>query len=251
MAGLQRPRPPDRRERGDAAARAREVLRDLHVQPRRVLHGPRGRPARPGRRRDRRARPRRAHAEGDHRRHPREGHGAQRPPPALLRARAASPARRARDPDRAHRRGRARGPPGALRALPAPDLPRAHAAGRRPGAPVPVHLQPVAEPRRAAARPDHLAGDLRAHQGPEGDAPALRPRRRGRAHVRPARGRDRAQPVRPLPGDGDRRLRHVSGHPRTDFTVSDEADDLLEAVEAELRAAGASARSCASRSRRA
>ena len=36
-----------------AAARAREVRRDLHVEPRRVLHGPRRRPARPGRGRHR------------------------------------------------------------------------------------------------------------------------------------------------------------------------------------------------------
>ena len=45
-----------------AAARAREVLRDLHDQPRRVLHGARRRPARPDRRRRREPQPGRAHA---------------------------------------------------------------------------------------------------------------------------------------------------------------------------------------------
>ena len=40
-----------------------EVLRDLLVQPRRVLHGPRRRPARPGRRRHREAAAGRAHAD--------------------------------------------------------------------------------------------------------------------------------------------------------------------------------------------
>ena len=50
VARLQRPRAAARRGRARAAARAREVLRDLHDQPRRVLHGARRRPARPDRR---------------------------------------------------------------------------------------------------------------------------------------------------------------------------------------------------------
>ena len=49
------------------AARAPEVLRDLLDQPRRVLHGPRRRPARPDRRRHRDAAAGRAHAERDDR----------------------------------------------------------------------------------------------------------------------------------------------------------------------------------------
>ena len=48
-----------------AAAGARQVPRDLRVQPGRVLHGARGRPARPGRRRHRCPRPRRAGAGRD------------------------------------------------------------------------------------------------------------------------------------------------------------------------------------------
>ena len=43
-----------------AAAGAAPLLRDLRLQPRRVLHGPGRRPLRPARRRDRRPRPRRA-----------------------------------------------------------------------------------------------------------------------------------------------------------------------------------------------
>ena len=54
------------------AAGAREVLRDRLVQPRRVLHGPRRRPARPDRRRHREAAAGRAHAERDDRRDPRD-----------------------------------------------------------------------------------------------------------------------------------------------------------------------------------
>ena len=51
VAGLQRPRARARRADRHAAAGAREVRRDLHLEPRRVLHDPRRRPARPGRRR--------------------------------------------------------------------------------------------------------------------------------------------------------------------------------------------------------
>ena len=59
----------------------------------------------------------------------------------------------------------------------------------------------------------------------------------GRARgLRPARGRDRALPRLALPADGDQRARRSSGVTRdADFEVSDEADDLLEAVQLELR----------------
>ena len=57
----------------------------------------------------------------------------------------------------------------------------------------------------------------------------------GRRAVRPARGRDRALPPRALPGDGDRRARRLPRDRDADFEVSDEADDLLEAVELELQ----------------
>ena len=53
VARLQRARAAARRGRRPAAAGAREVLRDLQLEPRRVLHGARRRRARPGRRRDR------------------------------------------------------------------------------------------------------------------------------------------------------------------------------------------------------
>ena len=71
LAGLQRPRPAARRGRGDAAARAAEVLRDLVLEPRRVLHGPRRRPARHGRRGHRRAGQGRPQRRRDDRAHPR------------------------------------------------------------------------------------------------------------------------------------------------------------------------------------
>ena len=53
VARLQRPRAAARRGPEPAAAGAREVLRDLQLEPRRVLHGARRRRARPGRRRHR------------------------------------------------------------------------------------------------------------------------------------------------------------------------------------------------------
>ena len=74
------------------------------------------------------------------------------------------------------------------RSLPPPDLPGAHAAGRRPRPAVPLHLEPVAEPRRARARPGHRPGHLRARQGPEGDAAAVR-RARATSRRRSCRSR--------------------------------------------------------------
>ena len=62
LAGLQRARARARRGRGPATAGAGQVPGDLRLQPRRVLHGPRGRPQAAHRRRDRRARGQRAHA---------------------------------------------------------------------------------------------------------------------------------------------------------------------------------------------
>ena len=126
-----------------------EVLRDLLVEPRRVLHGPRRRPARPGRRRHRRpaaptAARRRETLDAIARARPR----ARRAPDALLGATTLRPALAEHgirivgcddvDAERAR---------GARRALPAPDLPGAHAARRRPRAAVPVHLEPLAVAR--------------------------------------------------------------------------------------------------------
>ena len=76
--------------------------------------------------------------------------------------------------------------------LPRPDLPGADAARRRTRAAVPLHLEPVAEPRRVGARPGLGPRDVRAREGAEGGAPALRRDRRGALHH--ARVRHRAQP---------------------------------------------------------
>ena len=102
---------------------------------------------------------------------------------------------------------------GAQRALPAPDLPRPHAAGGRSRAPVPLHLQPLAVARRPRARPADAGDDLRARQGAQGDAAALRPRGRGH-HLRRARAAHRGQPRHALPRDGDRRPRLLPRHAR-------------------------------------
>ena len=57
-----------------------------------------------------------------------------------------------------------------------------------------------------------------------------------RDHARPARVGDRAQPARAVPGHGGRSHYDVFRVTRdADFTVSDEADDLVRAVENELR----------------
>ena len=72
-----------------AAARARQVLRDLLLEPRRVLHGPRRRPARPGRARARRPLARRPHAAAGARRGPRARARADRRAVGALARRAA------------------------------------------------------------------------------------------------------------------------------------------------------------------
>ena len=100
VAGVQPARARARRGPGRAAAGAAEVHRDRGQQPRRVLHGPRRRPPRPGRRRHRDAAAGRAHAARDARRDPRRGRRAHGAPGALPAGRAAPGARRARDPHR-------------------------------------------------------------------------------------------------------------------------------------------------------
>ena len=214
MGRLQRPGPPAGRGRAHPSARAGEVRRHLHLEPRRVLHGPRGRPPGPGRRRDHDRRPGRAHPVGGCGRDPGECGRAEPAPVPLRRARPHSRAGRARDPDRVLGPRLRRGARGAVRALPAPDLPRPHAAGGRAGPALPLHLQPVALAGRTAARPGHGDPHLRPGQGPQGDAAALHARGRGRDDVRPAGGRDRPQPRPALPRDGDPRLRHLPRHPR-------------------------------------
>ena len=118
----------------------------------------------------------------------------------------------------------------------APDLPGPHAAGRRRRAPVPVHLQPVAVARRARPRP----ADRRDHA-----SPASRCRRRSCRASSPigegsltfvaleeliAANLEALFPGMEVVDHGVFRVTRDA-----DFEVSDEADDLLEAVEAELR----------------
>ena len=182
-----------------AAARTRQVPRDLQPEPRRVLPGARVR----ARRSSSLAGVRGTSPDGlDQRR------AAARDPRAGRRARAR--ARRPSSPRtsrpssqeagiRVRRLGRARrrGPAELARGVRRPDLPGAHAARRRPRAPVPVHLEPVAEPRGRRARPDHRRGPLRAGQGAAA-APAVRRAARPRA-LRPARAGDRRPPRRAVP----------------------------------------------------
>ena len=218
LARLQRPRAAARRGRAPAAARAGQVLRDLHDQPRRVLHGARRRPARPDRRRRGEPEPGRADPLGDDRADPR---ARARPGPApdrLLRRRCCARRWPTHDirvvaVERARRRA-ARRP---RQALPEGDLPCADAAGGRPRAALPLHLEPVAEPRRARARPDQRSDGVRAREGADRDPAALRHAQAARARARAAgaaRGRDRQPPRRPLPRHGDRRLRRLPRHPR-------------------------------------
>ena len=197
------------------AARAGEVRRDLHVEPRRVLHGPRRRPAGPGRRRRHDAGARRAHAAA------RWSMGSASASAALstrlcrclehdlLPALAEHGIRIAPGTKIDRRRTR-----GAVRALQPPDLPGADAARRGARAAVPLHLQPVAIARGPAARPGHRAADLRAGQGAQGDAPAVRAGGGGGDDLRAARGSHRPPPRPAVPGDGDPRLRHLPGDPR-------------------------------------
>ena len=246
MAAVQRACPRAGGRPVDPDPGARQVLRDLLVQPRRVLHGPRGGPARPDRRGDREAAAGRAHPERDDRRHPPRRARARRAPVALPEPRPAPGARRARDPDRPLRRGRPQRAPEPRRALPAPDLPRPDAAGGRARASVPVHLEPLALARRDGARPRDRGEDLRAREGAEGDAAALRAGRR-RAHVRAARGRDRREPGLAVPGDGDPGPATSSASPATPTSRSPTRPTTSCRPSRRSCAPGASARRCASR----
>ena len=228
MAGLQRARAAARRGRGTAAAGAREVLRDLHNQPRRVLHGARRRPARPDRGRRGEPLPGRVHPLPDDRADPRAGAGAGRTPDRLLRAATATcpgPARHPSGRFRGARRAPAHSPG---EALPTGHLPNAHPARGRSGAAVSIHLQPFAEPGGAGARPRHRPNRVRAREGPHRDtAPLHRGSRRCRGeaaagsregaarggHAGGAGGGDRPSPGRALPGDGDRRPPPLPRHP--------------------------------------
>ncbi len=189
MAGLQRARAAVGRGRAGTAAGAREVLRDLHDQPRRVLHGARRRSARPDRRGRGEPGPRRPHPLGDDCADPRARAGAGQAAERLLRRAPAAGAGRARHPRGRRERARRRAARGAGQALPEGDLPGAHAAGGGAGAAVPVHLQPVSEPGGARARPRDRPDGVRAREGADRDPAALRHAQRGRGRRVPGRSR--------------------------------------------------------------
>ena len=179
-----------------------QVLLDLLVEPRRVLHGARGRPAwsRPARLAV--ALARRPHAAGGARRDPRARARADARAVEAVERRAAARARGRAGSSSAGRRladeelASSRASSG--------DLPGADAARGRPGPAVPVHLRALALARRLRARPGRPARSA---------SPASRCPRRCRAScavgargaVRAARGRDRVLPARALPRHGDRR----------------------------------------------
>ena len=120
LARLQRARARPRRRRVGAAARADQVLLDLLVEPRRVLHGARRRPRRARVRRDPAALSRRAFAPA----------GPARDPRAGLRARHSAGSPLGPRPEARPRRGRDRGRQ-ASRSAPtrsAPSSPRASSA---------------------------------------------------------------------------------------------------------------------------
>ncbi len=153
LAAVQPARPRARRGPEPAAARARPVPGDLLEQPRRVLHGPRGRPQAPDRHRARRPRGLGDDAARD------PGDDLEGGRPAL-----AAPGRGVPRPGRAGPAGRGHraGPVGRPRqgraahlqaALQGARLPGAHAPGRRPGAPVPLHLRALAQPGRRGPQP--------------------------------------------------------------------------------------------------
>ena len=177
-----------------------KVPGDLHDEPRRVLHGARGRRARSDRRTDRRPRawtacrrPRCSQGIAEQvreldRRHSRASSPRSSAPSLPSTASGSSSCEqvqaRAGESDRAP--------------LPRADLPRADAARDRPRPPVPVYLEPVAQSDRPPPGPRPRSGGLRARQGAEG-GPA--PVRRDLAeHVHLARGASRATSTSCSPG---------------------------------------------------
>ena len=207
MAGSEQASARARRRPGRAAARARQVPLDLLLEPRRVLHGARRRPARPGHRPRQRRLPGRPHAAAGARRRPRGGPRADGRAVEALAGRARPGTRGGGDRHR-HRRGRERGRArGARGALLEGDLPGADAARGRARTALPLHLGPLALARRQRARPRLGRGALRAGQGAR-DAAAIREGRRAQPDA-PARGRDLALPSWVFPGmdlTGARRL---------------------------------------------
>ena len=100
--------------------------------------------------------------------------------------------------------------------------------------PVPVHLQPVAEPRGDGRRPRHRRAALRPGQGADA-APAVRRAARRRA-LRAARAGIAAHLDRCSRAWSSRSTRAFRVTRNADLTLEEEeADDLLAAVEMELR----------------
>ncbi len=234
--------------RGTAAGAA-ALLRDLRLQPRRVLHGPGRRPVRPARCRHRRPWPRRPRPERADRRDPGPRAGARRPAQLLLWRRPApgpGGARAALRHPRQRRRGRAARD---RRPFPRAGFSGADAAGDRPRPSLSLHLQPLAQPRRAAARSRQRHRDHRPGQGSEGAARSLPPARPGRQVLRAAGGGDRRQPRRALPRNRGDRPRLLPGHPRRRLHRQRRGRRPAAGGPGRDSAAAVSARSCASRSR--
>ena len=170
---------------------------NLLVEPRRVLPGPRRRPARTGRSGHHRPLGRRPDAAAGARSHPRARARAVGTPVTALEARASPGARRRRDHGRRYRGSRAEGAREARTALPSGDLPGADTARGRPRPAVPVHLRALALARDLRRGPGDGRGALRAREDSRG-TPALLRSRRPRP-LRPARADHRPLPAGALP----------------------------------------------------
>ena len=183
-----------------------------------------------------RPRARRAHAVAGHRRAARAHRRAQRAPDALLAGRGAPGAGRAR-----HR----------IVAIDEVDAEEREALDERfrrqifpvltplavgLGRPFPYISNLSLSLAVLVRDPQTQVDDLRAREGAQGDAAALRPGR-ARARRRSSRSRSSSRPTSTRSSPGWRSSTTASSASRATptSTISDEADDLLRAVEAELR----------------
>ena len=234
--------------RDAAAARAREDLPILLLEPGRVLHGARRRADGAGGVRGRGSLGRRAHAAGGAGADPRARPRADRAAVEALEEVALAPRSRRRgsrssamgDLDAEELRV-ARGP------LPARDLPGADAARRRARAAVPVHLRAFRS-ASGCSRATRRRGEERfARVKVPGGAAALLPGRLERPAAA-ARERDRPLPRPALPRHGDRGARRCSASPATPTSRSRTRPTTCSRRSSTSSAAAASATSCGSRS---